>query len=216
MKKFNPWWFLLLVPFVLGLAVALSGNAFYELEKSVCTALRVLEPAMDIPFIAITELGSAVGVIAITAIIFIVTAIKKKHFFTVGLPIAVVAIVSRLINVVIKELVNRPRPDFKAEIYKDITEASFPSGHAQNNMALYVAILVVFLLVVTAPKWRMAIKITTIALPLLIGITRIYFGVHFVSDVVAGWGMGAFVALLTLFVYFRIYDKVKEKRNAKA
>lgn len=211
MKKFSPWYFLLLIPFALGITVALVEPTFLSYERAVFDLLRNLAPACDIPFTAITELGSAVGVIAITALILIITAIRKKHFFTVGLPIAVVAIVSRLINVVLKELVNRPRPEFKV---LEAAEASFPSGHAQNNMALYVAILVVLLLVVTAPKWRVLIKISMIALPILIGITRIYFGVHYVSDVVAGWGMGAFVALLTLFFYFKIYDRIKEKKNA--
>ncbi len=213
MKKFNFWSFLLLLPFVLGMVITYSGDAFYNIEKAVFNAVRVLAPAFDIPSRLITELGSAVGVISITLIIFIVTAVTKKHFFTFGMPIAVTAIVSRVINITVKNIIDRPRPDFKV---LEASEASFPSGHAQNNMALYISVLLVALLIATAPKWRAVLKISLIALPIIIGLTRIYFGVHFVSDVFAGWGLGAFVAIITNYFYFKIYYSIKEKKDAKA
>lgn len=213
MKKFNFWSLLLLLPFFLGLGVTLSGDALYETEKAVFEFIRLLAPAADLPFRAITELGSAVGVISVTLVIFIVTAATKKHFFTFGLPVAITTIVSRAVNIVIKNIIGRPRPDFKV---LEAGEASFPSGHAQNNMALYISVLLVALLIVTAPRWRTVLKISLIALPIIIGLTRVYFGVHFVSDVVAGWGLGAFVAVLTVFVYFKVYYRIKEKKNAQA
>lgn len=212
MKKFSPWYFLLLVPFALAILVVFFEESFYLSEKAVFSALRVLSPAFDIPFTILTEFGSAVGVISVTAIILIVTLITKKHVLDFGLPVAITSIVSRIINITLKNLIDRPRPDFKV---LQAGESSFPSGHSQNNMALYLSILLVALLIVTVPKWRTLLKITLIALPILIGITRIYFGVHYISDVVAGLAMGAFVALVTNYVYFRIYYRTKEKKNAK-
>ena len=173
----------------------------------------MLAPLADIPSRAITELGSAVGVIAITAIILIVTIIKKEYFFTFGLPVAITTIVSRIINITIKNLIDRERPDFKV---LNARESSFPTGHAQNNMALYIAILLVALLIDIAPTWKLILKTSLIALPVIIGITRIYFGVHYVSDVLAGFGIGALVAIVTHYIYFKIYYRVKEKNNAKA
>ena len=168
---------------------------------------------MDIPFRGITELGSTVGVIIITLLIFVITAITRKYFFTVGLPVAITVIISPIVNRIIKNLLDRPRPEFKV-LFAD--ESSFPSGHAQNNMALYIGLLLCLLLVVTAPKWRLIFKIAFITLPLLIGITRIYFGVHYISDVIAGWSMGAFLAILINYVYFKIEKNIKDKRKAKA
>ena len=129
------------------------------------------------------------------------------------MPVAVTSLVSRIVNITAKNIIDRPRPDFKV---LEASETSFPSGHAQNNMAFYIAILLVALLIVTAPKWRIVLKISLIALPVLIGITRIYFGVHYVSDVLAGWGIGVLVAAITNYVYFKIYYSVKEKKNAKS
>ena len=63
MKKFNFLTLLLLLPIALGAYVAFFEDKFYEFEKAVFSALRTVAPAMDIPARAITELGSAVGVI---------------------------------------------------------------------------------------------------------------------------------------------------------
>ncbi len=213
MKKFNPWLLLIFIPILLGAFITFFEDKFYHVEKAVFSALRVMAPAMDIPARAITELGSAVGVISITVIILIATIIKKGYFFTFGLPVAITSIVSRVINMLAKNIIDRERPDFKV---LQVSESSFPSGHAQNNMALYISILLVALLIDMAPKWKITLKILLIGLPLLIGLTRVYFGVHYISDVLAGWGIGALVAVLTYFVYFKIYSKVKEKKNAKA
>ena len=210
MKKFNFWSLLLLIPFSAGLFVALT-EAIPEIERAVFTFMRNLAPAMDIPFRAITELGSAVGVICVTVIIFVVS-IFKKHFFDFGLPVTVVVIISRIINITLKNIFDRPRPEFRV---LEASESSFPSGHSQNNMALYLALLIVCLLIVKAPKWRTFFKIAFISLPVIIGLTRIYFGVHYISDVIAGWSMGALVAIVTLHFYFLIYQTVKDKHHAK-
>lgn len=210
MKRFNFWSLLLFIPFVLGLYVALFEEKFYVLEKTVFLAFRKLAPTCDIAFTLLTELGSAVGVITITSIIFIISLFFKKRFFDFGMPIAITAIVSRVINITLKNIIDRPRPDFRI---LSASEASFPSGHAMNNMALYISVLLAALLIVSAPKWRTVLKITMIAMPVIIGITRIYFGVHYVSDVFAGWALGALVAIVVNLVYFKILSKVKEKRN---
>ena len=135
--------------------VAFSGDKFYEIEKAVFNAVRVFAPALDIPARAITELGSAVGVISLTAIILIITAIKKKYFFTFGLPVAITSLVSRIVNITAKNIIDRPRPDFKV---LEASETSFPSGHAQNNMAFYIAILLVALLIYNKPFEERKIK----------------------------------------------------------
>ena len=104
----------------------------------------------------------------------------------------------------------RERPSFKVI---EASESSFPSGHSQNNMALYIAVLIVLLLLVDAPKKRLAFKIVFIALPIIIGITRLYLGVHYFTDVIAGWSLGVIVAYNVLYFYFKIYNK-KVKKDA--
>lgn len=218
MKKFNWFSLLLLLPFVLGLLIALNDifgfvnhAPIYAAERSVFEALRVLNPYFDTFLKVLTELGDTIGLISVVALTLVASAFAKR-FFTVGLPCGLVALVSRVINVLAKMLTDRQRPDFKT---LDVSETSFPSGHAQNNMAFYLALLICLLLIVTAPKWRVVLTALLIALPTLIGISRIYLGVHYISDVCAGFGLGAFVGITFLYAYFKVYNFIKEKRNAK-
>lgn len=210
MKKKNLWYFALLIPFFGGFTVA-ATECLTNLERAVFEFIHIDSKVVFWPMYIITQIGSAVGIIIITALILFVSFFKKK-FFAVGLPVALTAVISRAINITLKSLIDRPRPEFKVI---EVTESSFPSGHSQNNMALYISVLLVALLFVNLPRRRVALKIILISLPLIIGITRIYFGVHYLSDVVAGWSMGAFIAIFVHAVYFAIYEKVRNKNNAE-
>ncbi len=199
MKKYNYFNLLFILPFLLGLYVAVNDGIIYPFEKALFDGLRVLAPYADIPMRVITELGSAVGVICVTVLIVIISAIKK-HFLDFGIPVALTAIISRVINIALKNILDRPRPEFKV---LEASETSFPSGHAQNNIALYLAILLAALLILKTPKLRRVVTVGCIALPIIIGITRVYFGVHYISDVIAGWSMGILVAYNFIYLYFR-------------
>lgn len=209
LKKYNFANFLFLVPFFFGLYVAVNDGIIYTFEKAVFSFLRNLAPAADIPMRVLTELGSAVGVITITAVIVIVSIIVKR-FFDFGLPVALVTIISRIVNITVKNLLDRPRPDFKV---LEASESSFPSGHSQNNMALYLGILFAALLIANSDKIKVALKIGCIALPVIIGITRIYFGVHYISDVISGWSLGVIVAYNVTYLYFKYLSKYKKKEE---
>lgn len=210
-KKYNFLNLLFFVPFFLGFYIAINDGIIYTFEKSVFMLLRSVAPAADIPMRALTELGSAVGVISITVIIVIVSAIRK-HFLDIGLPIALVTIVSRIVNITVKGLMDRPRPDFKV---LEASESSFPSGHSQNNMALYIAVLLVALMLANSKKVRLTVKVACIALPIIIGITRIYFGVHYLSDVISGWSLGVIVAYNVLYFYYRYLLNFNHKKEDK-
>ncbi len=213
MRKYNYWNLLCLIPFGLGLYVALNDGIILGFEKGVFDLFRKLAPAADIPMRALTELGSAVGVIAITVLLVIVSLFVKR-FLSFGLPIALATIISRVINMLLKNSLMRPRPAFRVI---EAHESSFPSGHSQNNMVLYIAVLIALLLIVKAPKLRLWLKIICIALPVIIGLTRIYFGVHYISDVIAGWSVGVLVAYNVLYLYFNVLytDWKKEDKNAE-
>ncbi len=211
LKKYNYLNLLLLIPFGFGLFVAINDGIILGFERGIFDALRNLAPFANIPMRALTELGSAVGVIAITSLIFLITLIFNKHFFEFGLPVTIVAIISRVINITIKNILMRERPDFKV---MHASESSFPSGHSQNNMALYIAILITFLLIVNAPKIRTWLKIGCIVIPIIIGITRLYFGVHYFTDVIAGWSLGAIVAYNVIYFYFKIYRRITKEDDS--
>jgi len=100
-----------------------------------------------------------------------------------------------IVDGAIKGLVGRPRP----EIVPHLTEAggaSFPSGHAFNSAVVYIAVALAFATLSARESVRLTIIGAAIVLSLLIAWTRVWLGVHFPSDVIAGWLGGAGWAFL--------------------
>jgi undecaprenyl-diphosphatase len=96
----------------------------------------------------------------------------------------------------IKVAVGRPRPT----IVPHLTEAggaSFPSGHSFNSAVVYIAIALAFATLSSRESVRLTVICTAVAASLAIAWTRVWLGVHFPTDVVAGWLGGAGWAFLT-------------------
>jgi undecaprenyl-diphosphatase len=94
-----------------------------------------------------------------------------------------------ILTIVLKALIQRPRPAFASPI--DVEASwSFPSGHALMAMVTYG--LVAYLLIVRLHQWRwqVALALASLFLIALIGLSRLYLGVHYLSDVLAGYAAG--------------------------
>lgn len=89
-----------------------------------------------------------------------------------------------VMSTVIKVLVNRPRPQVDHPLATALGK-SFPSGHALSSTVCYGAVLLAFLPVVH-PRWRRATVAAVVTLVLAIGTSRLFLGVHFLSDVLGG------------------------------
>jgi len=146
----------------------------------------------------ITHIGGAKIVFVLTVLaIILIKGLKNKLFLLTGV------VGTAGLNVVLKHIVKRERPNINRLIPEK--GYSFPSGHSMMSMAFYgMLIFLIFKYVKnTALKWTL-IVILTILLS-TIGITRIYLGVHYPSDVIGGF----LVSLTYLFILTEIYNKVK-------
>lgn len=146
----------------------------------------------------ITHIGGAKIVFVLTVLaIILIKGLKNKLFLLTGI------VGTAGLNVVLKHIVQRERPNINRLIPEK--GYSFPSGHSMMSMAFYgMLIFLIFKYVKnTALKWTL-IVILTILLS-TIGITRIYLGVHYPSDVIGGF----VVSLTYLFILTEIYNKVK-------
>jgi undecaprenyl-diphosphatase len=133
----------------------------------------------------ITALGSAAVLVPLTVIAAVVLGLRGR-WPEFGVLIA--AVVIMLIGVpVIKEIVGRPRP---AGGLVDAPGASYPSGHATH--AVFYSWLALTIAIRVRPAWHYgsALIAAGIALTVLIGLSRVYLGVHYLSDVSGGWGLG--------------------------
>ncbi len=148
-------------------------------------------------FYSFTVLGDTVpDVIIIAALVLLPLTFKK-----VGLPVAATAITSTILNKAIKNIVARPRP---LEKLLEASSYSFPSGHAMNNMAIYLMIFFCILPFCKTKQQKILSFVVLMIFPVMMGISRIYFNVHYFSDVVCGWCLGAIVAV----VFSEIFKKV--------
>ena len=104
--------------------------------------------------------------------------------------LAVTCLGGSFINTAVKLAVNRPRPVVDHEIATAFGK-SFPSGHAMSSTIVYGAVLLVLLPAVRTRRHRHMVVGIAMALVLAIGSSRLLLGVHFVSDVVGGFTLGA-------------------------
>ena len=105
-----------------------------------------------------------------------------------------------ILDTVVKLAVNRPRP--LASSFEDA--GSFPSGHSMSSTIAYGALLLIFIPLVRR-RWRPAAIVGTISLVLAIGIARLGLGVHYLSDVLAGYVLGL-AWLAATSAGYRIWD----------
>jgi len=123
-----------------------------------------------------------------------------------------VAVVSTsiLLNSLLKTYFHRTRPDLFFEIVAPLSY-SFPSGHALISSAAYGAMAIV--LARCVPKLRWLVYATTAALVLCIGVSRIYLGVHWATDVLAGYAAGALLLIAFESAAFRVPEPRKVPRG---
>lgn len=156
-----------------------------------------------------TMLGSPFVYILILPILF--WCIDEKRGFRLILS----AFISNGINAAIKDKLRVPRPFVRDPSVKLIEESGFstPSGHSQNSATIWP----MFLLdrnADGAPRSYFAVRLAaSIALPLCIGLSRIYLGVHYPTDVLFGWFLGACVSVFFLVVYPVLHKLFTESKT---
>jgi undecaprenyl-diphosphatase len=114
------------------------------------------------------------------------------------------AVTGGIVDTIIKETVDRPRPVFDFEV-GSAYGTSFPSGHALASTVCYGVMLLVALPYI-ARRWRPLAIVSVVSIVLLIGFSRLALGLHFVSDVVAGYlfGVAWLMAATAVFSAWRV------------
>ena len=144
----------------------------------------------------ITNFGGAICLIMISIVLLLVIKNKK-----IGIAICANLAIAWVLNSLLKNILQRPRPNE----YRLINESgySFPSSHSMISMAFYGFIIYLIYKYVKNKylKWSLITMLSILIV--LIGISRIYLGVHYTSDVLAGF----FVAISYLVIYISIVNK---------
>jgi undecaprenyl-diphosphatase len=148
-------------------------------------------PTLDRIMDAATFLGSSPVLAAVVGLVVVLLVVRRRHAEAAFLVIALVG--SLVLNDMLKQLVQRPRPGFDwAEVWP---ETSFPSGHSMNSFVVYLAIALVIWRLGGRRRGIVALVLASV-LVVSVGISRIYLGAHWLSDVIGGYLAGALWLLL--------------------
>ncbi|HSI39712.1 MAG TPA: phosphatase PAP2 family protein [Xanthobacteraceae bacterium] len=182
------------------LAEEVAGGETHGFDRAVLLAFRnPADPAdplgpvwLEIAMRDITSLGSVavLGLVTLAVIGFLVMDGRRGT----ALLVVVATAGGTALSSVLKLGFDRPRPDLVAHLV-DVHTLSFPSGHAMLSAVTYLTLGA--LLARAQPRRRLKVYLLTVAvlLTVLIGLSRIYLGVHWPTDVLAGWCAGSAWAL---------------------
>lgn len=159
----------------------------------------------------ITSLGSTVVLLLITAAAVLYLGLIRR--WTDGLFVLVAVGGGQLLSSLLKFGIERPRPDLVSHL-AEVHTMSFPSGHAMLSAVTYLTLG--SLLARLAPGRAAKIYVLAVAVlaTLLVGISRVYLGVHWPSDVLAGWCAGFAWALLCRLAARGVLGRRRRSRPA--
>ncbi|MEO7222624.1 MAG: phosphatase PAP2 family protein, partial [Devosia sp.] len=157
------------------------------------------DPTNPIGPVWLEEVARDITALGGVAVLTLLTTLVAAHFLLRGKPrsalfVALAAITGTMVSNILKGIFDRPRPELTAIM--EYGRGSFPSGHSTMSAVVYLTLGV---MLATAAKelklkvFYVAIAIVVIA---LVGLSRLYLGVHYPTDVAAGWAIGASWAIL--------------------
>lgn len=201
------WTILLAVILIIGgiwlteaVAEEVTEGATHEIDRRILLALRETDDPED-PLGPLwfeqmirdfTSLGG-------TGVLVLLVTAASGYLFLLrdyrNLVVLLLAVIgATLISYLLKDVFGRPRPDIFETIYT--YNASFPSGHALLAAATYLTLGSFLAEIQTRFRLKAFILLLSILVMLIVGFSRVYLGVHWPSDVLAGWTIGAVWALL--------------------
>lgn len=150
----------------------------------------------------ITNFGGAIFVISLTTILFFVIKDKK-----IGISIITNLGIVTILNQIIKFIMQRPRPT-EFRIIEE-TGYSFPSGHSMVSLAFYGYLIYLIYKYINNKHLKRTLIIILSVLICIIGVSRIYLGVHYTSDVLGGF----LISFAYLLIYIELVNKFVLEKN---
>lgn len=148
----------------------------------------------------VTALGGLTLICLFIVIAFVTLWMARRRFE--GLLLLGAVSFAQMSAEALKTLYGRPRPDLvphAVEVYSQ----SFPSGHSTVGAAFYLTLAVIVAGWIPSRRGRIAVHGAALVVLTAIGVSRVYLGVHWPSDVAAGWALGAGWALLAGLILWR-------------
>ncbi|MBZ4395632.1 phosphatase PAP2 family protein [Myxococcus sp. XM-1-1-1] len=142
----------------------------------------------------VTSLGGAPVLFLVTLAVCGFLLLVRRYRTLLLVLVATVG--GTLLNGLLKQFFSRPRPSVVPHL-KEVMTTSFPSGHAMLSAIVYLTLGALLAQLTERRRLKAYILTVSLLLPVLVGLTRVYLGVHYPTDVLGGWVAGLAWALLT-------------------
>jgi undecaprenyl-diphosphatase len=177
------WFICLLIPLwgFASLVGELHEKEVFPFDAPVLNMLHAMATQkLDRFFVLMSRLGYLWGVVPLDVIVLLALTLRKR--LRDGLFFGIAVAGSAILNIVAKNHFARVRPDLWLSLAPETTY-SFPSGHAMGSATLGAAVIILF----WPTHWRWPTTVASLGFVLLVGVSRVYLGVHYPSDILAGW-----------------------------
>ena len=174
----------------------MGSSTLHEFDKSVIKLVSQLPAGLRPFFELISYIGHPVTTSLIGLGIVIYGILKYKPAIIASGSLVWLAL---LVSTGLKHVVERSRPltDYVASMR--IHSFSFPSGHTMGSTVAFGLVAYYAYHLLPTP-WNYAVSLLLVALVFLVGISRIYLGAHYPTDVVGGWLLGGLLLCIVIFV----------------
>jgi membrane-associated phospholipid phosphatase len=159
-------------------------------------AKSVRSPALNLVITGYTDIGGTVGMPILALVTTVVLALRRRSWTPVIL-IVIAAAGSLLMTIAGKQLIGRTRPLLADAVPPYEYSASFPSGHSLNSVVIAGVVAYLVILRLKSRRSRIWTAALAAAFAVTIGLSRVYLGHHWLTDVLAAWTLGlAWLALV--------------------
>lgn len=195
------------------MAVLMSGGQIAGFDKAIISFVQGLETPFLTPimkFFTFVGAGNSIKVLAAIVVVILFFFFKQRSELILFIA---VLIGSHYVFRILKHTFQRERPDLYRLV--EIGGYSFPSGHATNAITFYGILAFILWRLIPTRRGRTLLVIFCASMILMIGLSRIYLGVHYPSDVIAGYCAGGFWLIAAIWLYRFVMDRIHHRKHGR-